>query len=469
MIVDDEVAHLRAENTAPLDLKNAQEARQIIEDLNLDHVKIGVFDINAVLRAKYISKQKFFSALENGCGFCDVVLGSDIDDQLCDNMQCTGWNSGYPDATINIISQSGRKIPFEPRSLLFLADFVGQAAAVSPRTILQNVIQRANSMGFIPYAACEYEFSMFAENSDSIRTKNFHGLMPISPGNFGYSMLRSSVYSEFYQELLDNCQAMNLPIEGLHTEIGPGVLEAALAYDKALQAADKAALFKTMTKVIAQRYGWMATFMAKPVLQQQGQSGHLHISLRGLNDECVFYAKGQPANMSQIMQHFVAGQQKYLPELLALLAPNINSFARLVPGYWAPTQASWGIDNRTTALRIIAGKQSAQRVEYRVAGADSNPYLVMAAAIASGIAGIEQQLDLPEPVSGNAYQVKLESEYQFPDNLKTAANCFKNSSLAADWFGDFFVKDYAAKCEWEVREMQKQVTNWQLERYFELV
>ena len=246
------------------------------------------------------------------------------------------------------------------------------------------------------------------------------------------------------------------------------MLEAAVTYDQALPAADKAAIFKTMTKVIAQRYGWIATFMAKINTQQQGHSGHIHLSLRDLANESVFYDEKAPYHMSDTMRHFVAGQLHYMPELLAMVAPTINSFSRLVPGHWAPTQANWGYDNRTTALRVIGGKASSQRVEYRVPGADSNPYLAIAAALASGLWGIEQQLELPEPISCNAYQQPMNQQLQLPRNLWEAAQRLKQCQPARQWFGDVFVDDYAAKCEWEVQENQRQITDWQLERYFEL-
>jgi len=194
-----------------------------------------------------------------------------------------------------------------------------------------------------------------------VREKGYRQLKTMTPGAFGYSVLRSSVHSDLYHELLGLGQTMRFPIEGLHTETGPGVLEAALTYCDALEAADRAALFKTYAKVLAQRHGLMATFMAKWSQNVPGQSGHLHISLRSTAGESVFHDVSKPHEMSDAMRWFVGGQQALMPEFLAMVAGTVNSYSRLVPGYWAPTSATWGIENRTTALRVIRGGPSSQR------------------------------------------------------------------------------------------------------------
>jgi glutamine synthetase len=173
--------------------------------------------------------------------------------------------------------------------------------------------------------------------------------------------------------------------------------------------------------------------------------------------------------MSDTMRHFVAGQQRLMPEFLAMIAPTVNSFTRLIPGFWAPTEASWGIDNRTCALRAILGGEASQRVEYRVAAADGNPYVVLAAALASGLWGIENRIEPQAPVSGNAYDQKFPEDLQFPGTLWEAAQRLKASHAARDWFGDAFVDHFAATREWEEREFRKHITDWELERYFEII
>ncbi len=453
----------------PKDVRTAADAKAIVEQLGLSHVKAGVFDIDGVLRGKYMSREKFFSALDKGFGFCDVVLGWDSYDQLYDNVTFTGWHTGYPDALVRILPQSCRNIPFEGDMLFFLGEFAPPAEALCPRGMLRRVIEKADSMGYKPYAALEYEFFLFEETPHSVREKNYRNLKPLAPGFFGYSVLRNSAHAEFYHALLSMCEAMDFGLEGLHEETGPGVLEAAIAVDVAESAADKAALFKTFAKVLAQRNNLMATFMAKWSPDWPGQSGHIHLSLKDANEDAVFHDSGKPYSMSDIQRHFVAGQQRLLPELLSLIAPTVNSFTRLIPGFWAPTEASWGIDNRTCALRVIPGSAKAQRVEYRIAAADANPYIALAAALASGLYGIEHKLEPEPPVEGNAYEKKFPKRLQLPATLWEAAQRLKASKMAREWFGDAFVDHYAATREWEEREFRKHITDWEMERYFEII
>ena len=451
------------------DVKTIADARAIVEGRGLTHVKVGVFDVDGVMRGKYMAREKFFSALEKGFGFCDVVLGWDSNDQLYDNVQYTGWHTAYPDANVRIIPSSCRDVPFEGEMVLFLAEFEGAAEAICPRGVLRKVLKRAADAGIAVNASAEFEFFVFDETPDSVRAKNYQDLKNITPGFFGYSMLRSSVHADFYNELLALCEKMRMPLEGLHTETGPGVLEAALIYDEALESADRAALFKTFTKVLAQKRGWMATFMAKWSKDWPGQSGHLHVSLKDQAGKSLFYDEGKPHGMSDIQRWFVGGQQALMPELLAMIACTVNSYTRLIPGFWAPTDATWGIENRTCALRVISGGPKSQRVEYRIAAADINPYIALACAIGSGLWGIENRIDPGAPIKGNAYEIKTSSHRPLPRTLYEAAERLEASGAARELFGDAFVEHYAATRKWEEREFRKAITDWEMARYFEII
>lgn len=451
------------------EVKTREDARKIVEERGLKHIKVGVFDIDGVMRGKYMSREKFLSALEGGFGFCDVVLGWDSYDQLYDNVSFTGWHSGFPDAPTRLLPDTCRDLPMEDNGLLFLGEFAERAETLCPRGLLRRVLERASGMGFSAKAAFEYEFFVFNETRESIREKGYRNLTPLAPGFFGYSMLRNSVDHGFYRTLLETCEAMDLPIEGLHEETGPGVLEAAITVDDALAAADKAALFKTYAKIIAQLEGKLATFMARWSPDWPGQSGHIHLSLKDRAGQSAFYDADKPHQMSDTMRHFVAGQQKLMPELLAMVAPTVNSYRRLVPGFWAPTDATWGIENRTCALRVIPGSAKSQRAEYRVAAADANPYVILAAALASGLWGIETQAEPPPPIEGNAYEQQFPPEVNLPRTLWDAAQRLRGSDMARDWFGADFVEHYAASREWEEREFRKAITDWEMERYFEII
>lgn len=264
----------------PREVRTIEDAKRIVEERQLTHVKVGLFDIDGVMLGKYMSRNKFFSALEHGFAFCDVILGWDSKDKLYDNVKYTGWHTGYPDASVRIVPSTCREILFEENQLLFMAEFSQAAEAICPRGILRRVINKAAGMGYDVYAALEYEFFVFNETPDSVRAKGFRNLKPVTPDNFGYSIIRNTVHAEFYHQILTMAEKMDFPIEGLHTETGPGVLEAAIAVDDAEAAGDKAALFKTFMKILAQRNNKMATFMAKWSGDYPGQSGHIHLSLR---------------------------------------------------------------------------------------------------------------------------------------------------------------------------------------------
>jgi glutamine synthetase len=440
-----------------------------LTERGIEHVKIGVFDTDGIMRGKYLSREKFLSGFKKDLGFCDVILGWDSNDQLYDNTKFTGWHTAYPDATVRLLPQTHREIPFEPKTALVLGEFAGRAEAVCPRGTLRRVLDRASGMGYAISAAAEFEFFVFDETPQTIRDKGYRNLKTMTPGNFGYSVLRSSVHADLYQELLDTGQAMRFPIEGLHTETGPGVLEAALTYCDALEAADRAALFKTFAKIVAQRHGVMATFMAKWSNSVPGQSGHLHISLQKNAGGSVFYDPSKPHDMSDQMRWFLGGQQALMPEFLAMVAGTVNSYSRLVPGYWAPTSATWGVENRTTALRVIRGGASSQRIEYRIAAADINPYIALAAAIGSGLWGIEHRIEPDAPIEGNSYDRDHPPERRLPATLYEAAQRLLACKPARELFGDEFVEHYAATRQWEEREFRKAITDWELARYFEII
>lgn len=429
--------------------------------------KLGVFDIDGVLRGKYVNRDKLLSAAEKGLGFCDVVLGWDVNDQLYDNASVSGWHTGYRDAPVTLDLSTTRVLPFEPNTVFVLGGFSGAYEAVCPRAVLRRTLERAASMGFDVKAACEYEFFVFDETPHSAREKGYRNLTPFTPGMFGYSTIRNTVHYDLYHELLGEMDALDCSLEGLHTETGPGVLEAAIAVDEASRAADKAALFKTFTKVLLQRRGLMGTFMAKWSNDYPGQSGHMHVSLERAGTN-VFFDDSDAEGLSPTMRQFLAGQVKYMPQVLPMVCSTINAFRRLVPGMWAPTSASWGIENRTTAIRAIPAGPKGTRSEYRLGPADANPYLGLAAAIATGLRGIEDELEPIPPVLGNAYEDPGDAE-ALPTSLRAATDSFSRSTAARELFGDTFVEHYAATRDWEVREHQKHVADWDLARYFEII
>lgn len=449
--------------------RTAADLRALVEERGIRHVKVGIFDIDGVMRGKYMARDKFLSALEGGFGFCDVVLGWDVDDQLYDNTALTGWHKGYGDAAVRLLPDTMRELPLEPGTILVLGEFAGDHEVLCPRGVLRSVLSRAEAMGYRAQAACEYEFLVVEETGRSAAAKRFRGLAPHGEGNFGYSVIRNSVDTAFYRGLLDLADTMDFPLEGLHEETGPGAIEAAIRVDGALAAADKAALFKTFAKIFAQRNGLMASFMAKWDSAFPGQGGHVHLSLQALDGATAFHDAGRPNGMSADMRHFVGGLQRLAPALAALVAPTVNSYRRLVPGYWAPNAATWGIDNRTVAIRVIRGGSKSQRIEFRIPGADTNPYLALAATLGAGLWGIEHAIEPLPACTGNAYLEAAPAELRLPRTLTEAAARLRASKEARATFGDAFVDHFAATREWEERQFMRHVSDWELKRYFEII
>jgi glutamine synthetase len=444
--------------------------RKWFEEKGVRKVKLGAVDIDGVWRGKYISLDKFFSAVKSGLGFCDVVFGWDLADELLDNTQVTGWHTGYPDASARVDVSSGRIIPWEPDTAAFLLDFVnpdGTPFGPSPRQLLQKVARRARDMGFLPKFGAEYEFFIFKETPHSLREKGFQGLTPLTPGMFGYSWLRTSLNSPLVHAIIDGCNAFGVEIEGFHTETGPGVFEAAIRYDELEKSADKAVLFKTVVKEICARHGLTASFMAKVNAKLPGCSGHVHQSLWTLKGERnAFYDEDAPDGMSQTMRNYLGGQVELMPELTALYWPTVNSYKRSVENAWAPTTATWGRENRTTAIRVIGDSPKSMRLEYRQLGADMNAYIGMAASLAAGLWGIQNEVEPPPACSGNGYEAVAQP---LPRNLKEAVTLLENSERARELLGEDFVDHYVRTRKWEVRQYERAVTNWELERYMELI
>jgi len=443
----------------------------LFKEHDIRRVKLGGTDLDGILRGKYISLEKFWSVLEGGMGFCDVVFGWDMADELYDKPTVTGWHSGYPDAPAKIDLDTFRPIPWEANTAAFLLDFEdedGTPHPVSPRQILKQIIEKSRAMGFEPYTATEFEFFIYNETPKSIEEKGYRNAETIDPGMFGYSWVRTSQCADLTHAIIDDLNAFGVPLEGFHTETGPGVFEAAIQYDKALESADRAVLFKTAMKEICHQHGVMPSFMAKPSNKLPGCSGHQHQSLKSVaSGESSFFDPKGDHQVSDTLKHYVAGQLALMPAFLALIAPTINSYKRLVPGLWAPTTANWGYENRTCALRIIPGSAKSTRVEYRVSGADINPYLAAAASLASGLYGIEHKLEAPAPIEGNGYEDR--ESPQLPSTLRQAAQAFSDSKEAREIFGDTFVDHFVLTRDWECRQAEAAVTDWELARYFELV
>lgn len=449
-----------------------KEIIQYVKNHPSGKVKIAIADMDGILRGKYISSEKLVAIAEKGTSFCDVIMGWDAADVLYDKSEFTGWHTGYPDSPASIDLKTFRKIPWENDIPFFLAelnDHKKNPSQVCPRQLLKKIASQAEQMGYTPFMSQEFEWFNFAETPQSINEKQFKNLQPLSPGSFGYSILRTSLNNPFFTDLFDQLTKFNIHIEGLHTETGPGTCEAAIAYATALEAGDRAVLFKTSVKEIAYKHKIMATFMAKINENLPGCGGHVHQSLWDKSaKKNLFYDEKDKQKLSETAKSYIAGQLHCLPFILPLFAPIINSYKRLVEGAWAPTTITWGMDNRTTALRVLNGSSASCRIETRVIGADVNPYLAMAASLAAGLYGIKKKMKLKQPATtGNGYQEK--SFGTLPHTLIDATHQMKSSTIAKELFGETFTAHFIQSREWEWRQHLKAVTDWEYKRYFEII
>lgn len=445
-----------------------------IRNGNHNRIKFAVTDIDGVLRGKAVSSEKFLKQLHKDVGFCNVIFGWDIMDEIYDHESVAGWHTGFPDSNVSIDLNTFRQIPWDNHTPFLLADFQKSVsvADVCPRSILKKVQKEAEKLGLQPIFSSEYEWVNFSETPKSLKEKEYTGPEPLTPGMYGYSMLRISQQSDFFDHLFTGLNAADIPILALHTETGDGAYEASIQHSDILEAADRSVLFKLFVKEIASRFEITASFMAKWSENLPGSGAHIHQSLWDLEKKVNLFYSEDTSEMTDTMQHYLAGQLYCLPYILPMYAPTVNSYKRFVEGSWAATSVSWGVDNRTTAFRVIHSDNEASRVENRVPGADTNPYLAMAASLASGLFGIKNKLTLETPAtSGNEYGKA--GGIKFPDNLGDATKKMKKSELPCKLFGESFTDHFIKSREWEWSrcpdKSPKGVTPWEIKRYFEII
>ncbi|KAG0365920.1 glutamine synthetase [Gamsiella multidivaricata] len=496
-----------------------EEYKTLLE--NDVRVKVAGVDLDGILRGKVMAKSKFLSVLDSGFGFCSVIFGWDMHDKTYEQeLSVSNAANGYKDIIAIPDLSTFRRIPWENDIPFFLLSFYDpntkEPLAVCPRSLLKRVTDELATLGWEAMCGAEFEFYNFKETPETLADKGHTNPQALTPGMFGYSLLRPALNQDYFYDVFDQCTNFGINIESFHTETGPGVYEAALAYDTAVNMADMANLFKLSVKQLGLKKGIMPTFMAKPYGDLPGCSGHLHFSIRDIvtktnlfaasssngvsyghqlhsptseGEEASNTAAGRPdwettvegvGEMSQLMKHFMAGLLTALPSIMCILAPNINSYKRLVENYWAPVTVSWGIESRVSAIRVIGPPQcdsKGTRLEMRVGGADINPHLAIAACLSAGLYGIKKKLAMPvgpttADVEANMASGKVEAKpaERLPKSLKESAlKMLEKGSIAREILGDTFVEHYGATRLNEHRLWETAVTSWETKRYFELV
>jgi glutamine synthetase len=441
------------------------ELRKLIATGEIDTVILALTDMQGRLQGKRLSAEFFLAeVVEHYSEGCNYLLAVDTDMNTVDGYEMSSWARGYGDFVMRPDLATLRRIPWHPGTALVVADLTwldGTPVLASPRQILQRQVDRLTERGLVALAGTELEFVVYTDTYEQAWAKNYRDLSPANDYNVDYSILGTSRIEPLLRRLRLGMAGAGLYVESAKGECNLGQHEIAFRYAEAITTCDNHSIYKTGAKEIAAQDGMSITFMAKPN-EREGNSCHIHLSLRGADGTPVLAGDG-PHGMSRLGEHFLAGQLAALRELTLCYAPNINSYKRYVPGSFAPTSVRWGVDNRTCALRLV-GHGHSLRAENRTPGGDVNPYLAVAAMIAAGLHGIDNELSLEPAFTGNAYEG---DNPRVPHTLRDALELWQDSQLARDAFGTEVTDHYANYARVELAAYDAAVTDWELRRCFE--
>ncbi len=443
-----------------------EELRLAAESGAIDTVVLAIVDMQGRLQGKRLHVDYFLDeVLRHGTEGCNYLLAVDVDMNTVAGYAMSSWEQGYGDFAMVPDLATLRRVPWQPGTALLLADLAwldGTPVPASPRQILRRQLDRLASKGLSPYAGTELEFCVFRDSYEQAWQRGYRDLTPVNLYNVDYSLLGTSRVEPLLRRIRVEMAGAGLEPESAKGECNLGQHEIAFRYTKALTTADNHSLYKLGAKEIAAQEGMALTFMAKPN-QREGNSCHIHFSLRGADGRSVMAGDG-PAGLSGTGQRVVAGLLASMREFTLLYAPNINSYKRYQPGSFAPTAVRWGVDNRTCSLRLV-GHGASLRVENRVPGGDVNPYLALAGMAAAAVYGLEHDLPLEPAQPGNAYEDQAAG--RVPANLRDALELWQGSALAQEAFGADVVAHYANAASVEVAAYDAAVTDWEMFRGFE--
>lgn len=439
--------------------------RELVAAGQVDTVLVAITDMQGRLQGKRCGARYFVEeVLAHGTEGCNYLLAVDVDMNTVEGYEMSSWERGYGDLLMAPDLDTLRLLPWLEGTALVLCDVQwldGSPMPVSPRQVLKRQLDRLAELGLMAYVGTELEFIVFNDTFESAWTKTYKDLEPANQYNVDYSLLGTARIEPLLRDIRNSMEGAGLYVESAKGECNLGQHEIAFRYDEALTTCDNHSIYKTGAKEIAAKHGKSLTFMAK-YDEREGNSCHIHLSFRGTDGTAVLAGDGEHG-FSELMERFIAGQLACLPEFTYLLAPNINSYKRFVPGSFAPTAVAWGLDNRTCSLRVV-GHGESLRVENRLPGGDVNPYLAVAALIASGLHGIENQLEMEPMLQGNAY---TSDKPHVPTTLREAAALFGGSKVAREAFGDDVVEHYVNAARVELDAYDAAVTDWERIRGFE--
>lgn len=470
-----------ADSTIPAPPLGVDELRRLVAAGSVDTVLVAFTDMQGRLQGKRMDAAYFLAeTLDHGTEGCNYLLAVDVDMNTVEGYSMSSWSTGYGDFVMRPDLSTLRPTPWLPGTVMVQCDLTwldGTDVVQSPRQILLRQAARAEAMGFTAFAGTELEFVVFDHSYEQAWDRGYRDLTPSNRYNVDYSLLGTGRVEPLLRDIRVTMSRAGLVVESAKGECNPGQHEIAFKYAEVVTTADRHSVYKTAAKEIAATHGKALTFMAK-VNQREGNSCHIHMSLRGLDGSMVFADPSAPDGRSTTFRQFVAGVMAYLPDFTLLYAPNVNSYKRFQPGSFAPTAIAWGEDNRTCALRVV-GRGAGLRVENRVPGGDVNPYLALAAMLGSGLQGIEQELDLEPALTGNGYAAE---RTRVATTLREARDVFHASEIARSVLGtgdprdplrpdvvvgDQVVDHYVNMADVELAAFDAAVTDWELVRGFE--
>ncbi len=437
--------------------------RARVRDGEVDTVVVAFPDMQGRLQGKRVHAQFFLdTVLEHGTEGCNYLLAVDVDMNTVDGYAISSWERGYGDMEFVPDLSTLCPVPWLPGTVMVLCDLAwtdGEPVTESPRTILRAQVARARDLGYDAFAGTELEFIVFEDTYEDAWRKGYRDLTPSNQYNVDYSLLGTARVEPLLRAIRNDMVGAGFVVESAKGECNLGQHEIAFRFDEVTRAADQHVVYKNGAKEIASLHGKALSFMAK-FDQREGNSCHLHMSLRGTDGGVVF---DDGDGRTPLFEHFVAGIQVTMREFTLLYAPNINSYKRFQPGSFAPTAVAWGMDNRSCALRVV-GHGAGLRVENRVPGGDVNPYLALAGMLAGGLHGMANKLPLGPAVEGNAYTSDAPT---VPTTLGAARDLFAGSELAHELFGDAVVAHYVNAADVELKAFGAAVTDWERVRGFE--
>jgi glutamine synthetase len=444
---------------------SAEELTLLVEGGEVDTVVLAFADMQGRLQGKRFHARFFLDeVLAHGAEACNYLLAVDVDMNTVDGFAMSSWEQGYGDFAVRPDLGTLRLVPWQEGTAMLLGDLEwldGGPVAPSPRQVLRGQLARLAERGWTALAGTELEFIVFRDTYEVAWDRAYRGLTPANQYNVDYSLLGTARVEPLLRAIRNGMTGAGMTVESAKGECNLGQHEIAFLYRDALGTADNHVVYKNGAKEIAAQAGMSLTFMAK-FDEREGNSCHLHVSLRDDDGRPVFAGDGEHG-FSPVFEHWLAGLLACQQELTLLMAPNINSYKRFALGSFAPTAIAWGFDNRTCALRVV-GHGSSLRAENRVPGGDVNPYLALAAVIAAGLHGIENELPLEPDFPGNAYG---SDKPRVPATLRDAADLFEKSGVARAAFGDDVVDHYTNAARVELAAFDSAVTDWERVRGFE--